>query len=446
MVTDRPRTEKAATAARRAALAVLSLVSEGVPFDAALDRSIDSLEDRDRRLVHELAAGVLRQQTVLDDRLAPAVTRGLGAVDPRLLRVLRLGAYQLTVLDRVPAHAAVSTSVELAREAGGEPAAGFVNAVLRKLERGPVVEPEGPGSAAETGSRAAGLARRFSHPVWLVERWLARFGATETEALLRWNNTHPPLVVQPAREEQPALLSRWSSLGLDVRPAPWDAGIVVTAGSPRGLDGYQAGAFVVQDPAQALVARFAAVPPGALVYDACASPGGKAIALGRRARLLVAGDGSRSRVRRLKQNLARAGSGREHAVVADAKHPPLGSADVVLLDAPCLGTGTLARHPDARWRVRAAALRTLAHTQGRLLDAVAGTVRPGGLLIYATCSLEPEENDTQVDRFLSRHPEFRRDLPADFPRELVTADGDLQLLPHRHATDGAFAARLRRAA
>jgi len=161
---------------------------------------------------------------------------------------------------------------------------------------------------------------------------------------------------------------------------------------------------------------------------------------------VVAADVSRARVRRLAGSLRRAGSGREHAVVADARRPPVRRCTAALLDAPCLGTGTFARHPDARWRVSPEALAALAARQAELLEGVAGVVAPGGLLVYDTCSLEPEENQLQVDRFLARHPEFRREPSDTFPATLTSPEGDLMILPHRHHMDGAFAARLRRSA
>ncbi|MCL4867126.1 MAG: hypothetical protein KJZ47_14625 [Gemmatimonadales bacterium] len=202
---------------------------------------------------------------------------------------------------------------------------------------------------------------------------------------------------------------------------------------------------MVQDPAQALVVQYWAPPEGAVIFDACAAPGGKAIGLGLRARTVVAADRSEARLRRLRANLRRAGSGREYAVVADAGLPPIRPLEVVVLDAPCLGTGTLARHPEARWRVSAEALDGLAREGARLLAALADRVAPGGLLLYATCSLEPEENDAQIDAFLASHPEFRREPGSGVPAELLDARGDLVILPHRHGMDGAYAARLRRA-
>jgi 16S rRNA (cytosine967-C5)-methyltransferase len=334
--------------------------------------------------------------------------------------------------------------VSLAREEGGPRASGFVNAVLRRLGAQP--ETLAPVAKADTDlADTAGLAQRHSHPVWLVERWLRRYGPEETRRLLEWNDRRPRLVLQPARQGAADLEQRWRSAGIAVEPAAYGAGLVTDRRRPEELPGFAEGAFLVQDPAQALLAWYADLPPGATVYDAAASPGGKTIALGREARLVVAGDLRRHRVVRLERNLQRAGSGREHAIVADARRAPVRTVDAVLLDAPCLGTGTFARHPDARTRVTAAALERITGIQEELLDALADVVAPGGLLIYSTCSLEPEENELQVERFLGRHPEFRREPSETFPEALSSGKGDMTILPQRHEMDGAYAARLRRA-
>ncbi len=397
------------------------------------------LPENDRRLAHEIAAGVLRRESALDAGLSPLVPRGWDAVAPVVRDVLRLGAFQLTALDRVPRHAAVDTSVTLAKESGGARAGGFVNAVLRRFG-----EREAPGGPA--GTPAERLAAAHSHPLWLVQRWVERYGADDAERLLRWNDTRPRLVLQPARESMEALETRWRAAGIAVERAPYDGGLLTERRRPQDLPGFAEGAFVVQDPAQALLARYADLPAGATLYDASAAPGGKTIALGRSARRVVAGDVSRARVRRLAENLARAGSGREFPIVADARQPPLRPVDAVLLDAPCLGTGTFARHPDARGRVSMEALTKLVARQEELLDRAATAVAPGGLLIYSTCSLEPEENSRQVERFLGRHPEFRREPSRNVPPALLTPEGDLMVLPQRDGMDGAYGARLRRAA
>jgi 16S rRNA (cytosine967-C5)-methyltransferase len=406
----------------------------------ALDREAGQLPEPDRRLAHELAAGVLRQRSMLDAQLAPLIPHGWTRVDPGLQDILRLGAYQLTALERVPAHAAVDTSVSLAKASGGSRAAGFVNAVLRRLSR------SGPRLEASGARDAAGLAEAYSHPLWLVRRWIEQFGTQGTEDLLRWNNTRPRLVIQSARAEMESLRARLRTSGVEVEPAPYDAGLMVSSSRPAQLPGYSDGQFVVQNPAQSLVARFADLPAGAAVYDACAAPGGKAIALGRSARLVVAGDVSPRRARRLQENLARAGSGREHIIVADGRRPPVRPTDAVVMDVPCLGTGTFARHPDARWRVTPEALDRLVRLQAELLDRAAAVVAPGGLLVYSSCSLEPEENRSQVERFLQAHPEFSREVSSAVSADLLSPEGDLMALPHRHGIDGAYAARLRRSA
>lgn len=425
---------------------MLTATRRGIPFDIALGRELTALPDADRRLVHELAAGVLRQSQPLDTMLARFIPRGLGSVSQPLLDVLRLGAYQLRLLDRVPAHAAVTTSVALARERVGDRVSGFTNAVLRRvadLPRDPAISPA-PSPAADTSddSVAVQLAHAWSHPSWLVARWLARFGARATEKLLHWNNSHPLLVLQPTRGTNLDLEEMLDEHGIPCTPAPYGAGTVVKESRPDRLPGFHGGDFIVQDPAQALVVRFADFPPGTTVYDACAAPGGKTLTLSRGARDVIAADASLRRMGRLRENVTRTGHGNELLVVADAAHPPVRPVFAYLLDAPCLGTGSFARHPDARTRVTAEALLRLAVQQRALLDAAAERIAPGGVLCYATCSIEPEEDEMQVTAFLDRHRDFRRQAPPAFPADLLTADGDMLTLPQRDGLDGAFAARL----
>ena len=408
-------------------------MSGGAPFADARDQAIGDLSERDRRLAFELSAGVLRSRRALDDTL------DLRHADPRLHDILRLGAYQLHRLTRVPAHAAVSTSVELARETAGERAARYVNQALRRLAQ------------SGTGA-AAGVA---SHPQWLVERWEQQFGAAEAARLVAWNDRKPPLVLQPVRWDTERLRGALQDAGVEVVDAPFGAGLTVTRTTPTShsshpthLPGFAEGGFIVQDPAQALVARFAAIPRGARVYDACAAPGGKAVALAARGARVTAADLRAPRLGRLVETLVRTGVAIP-IVAADLLCAPFrpGLWDAVLLDAPCSATGTMARHPDARWRLRPDAIGRIAQRQTALLDAAGRLVRPGGTLVYATCSLEREENTDQVEAFLQRHNDFRRAPVADVvPPELVTAAGDLQALPQRHAIDGVYAARLVRSA
>jgi len=411
---------------------MLQAVRSGASFAAARDRHLPGLAERDRRLAYQLAAGVLRTQADLDRVLA------LATADPRVHDVLRLGAYQLRALARVPAHAAVSTSVELARETAGERGAGYVNHVLRRL------------------SRDAGCGMRDAvetHPAWLLKRWRMRFGESDTERLVSWNDTKPPFTLQPIRWTSETLRTRLQDVGCGVQDAPFGAGLRVLRGKdasriphPAQFPGYTEGAFIVQDPAHALVCGYAAIPRGVLVYDACAAPGGKAVMLERLGARVVAGDARRDRMGPLAHTARRAGVA-IRLTVADLLSAPFaaGALAAVLVDAPCTATGTMARHPDARWRIAARAIARAAIRQRALLEAAACLVQPGGLLVYATCSLEPEENSDVVTGFLERHPEFQRDaLAGTVPAELLTGEGDFQSLPQRHGVDGAYAARLRR--
>jgi 16S rRNA (cytosine967-C5)-methyltransferase len=372
---------------------------------------------------------VLRRQRELDSALE------LDRADPRLHDVLRLGAYQLRWLTRVPSHAAVSTSVELARETVGEGSTGYVNRSLRKL--------------SAIGCRLLGKSE--SHPDWLVARWKAHFGAEETDRLLEWNDTKPELFLQPARWDERTLIERLREAGIAVDPAPFGAGLRISRAAnpehrkPSELPGFTEGAFIVQDPAHALIARFAAIPACERVYDACAAPGGKAVSLEAAGARVIAGDIRHERLGRLADTTRRAGVA-IHSLCANLEAAPIrpASLDAVLVDAPCTATGTMRRHPDARWRLKPDVFARAADRQSRLLDAAAPLVRPGGLLIYATCSLEPEENAQVVDAFLSRHAEFVRAPSPAIPADLLTDAGDFQSLPQRHGIDGAYAARLMR--
>ena len=409
----------------------------GTPLADARDRHLAGLPERDRRLAYALSAGVLRRQRDLDGVLA------LDRADPRLHDVLRLGAYQLRWLSRVPSHAAVSTAVELARETVGEASTGYVNHALRRLHR--------------DGGRGTGDAS--THPDWLTKRWIARYGDSETRRLIEWNDTRPAMIIQAARWSLKRLEDEFSAAGIETSRARFDAGLEVRATRPPSplprppnLPGYTEGGFVVQDPAHALVARFAAIPPGEFVYDACAAPGGKAVSLEAAGARVISGDSRHDRLGRLADTTRRAGVA-IRCLAADLEAAPFRPASLgaVLVDAPCTATGTMRRHPDARWRLRPAVFARAAARQSRLLDAAAALVRAGGLLVYATCSIEPEENEHVVDAFVSRHPEFHRAPPpanpvasASVPAALLTPAGDFQSLPQRHGIDGAYAARLAR--
>jgi 16S rRNA (cytosine967-C5)-methyltransferase len=363
--------------------------------------------------------------------------------------VLRLGAYQLLELSAVPAYAAISESVELARASTARRgAAGFVNGVLQSLRR---ADGHCPFPSLDDDP-VAYLTTWGSHPRWLVERWVGRFGATATCRLVEANNHRPQLYLRSLGEPG-AAWRRLATLGIVTEPERVDPRVVAVdpGDAVRALD---AAPVIVQDPAAGLVVTFAGVPDHGVVLDVAAAPGGKALVLAaeRAGRFVVAADVSIRRMARLRQNVARLSRTRPEGldglplamVVADARLPPFRPSDVIVIDAPCTGTGTLRRHPDGRWRLRPEDLTTLVTLQAELLQAAAGIVAAGGLLVYATCSLEPEENEIQVIAFLERHPHFVVESGPVPDPALLHGDGTLRVLPHEHGYDGAFAARLRR--
>ncbi|MGH7445494.1 MAG: 16S rRNA (cytosine(967)-C(5))-methyltransferase RsmB, partial [Longimicrobiales bacterium] len=406
---------------------------------------------RERPFTHELTYGTLRLRGRLDFMLAQLVRRGLDQVDADVLDVLRLGAYQLVEMHGVPAYAAVSQAVEQAKAVAGKGAGGFVNGVLQSLRRSAhtIVFP----TLAE--DPVARLSTWGSHPRWLVERWVARYGVQDAVALVDANNARPALYLRPIGIGAEEARVRLAAAGIDAeRPdiGGLGAGSIVPdtlllPAPVRVIDALAAVPAVIQDPAASLVASAVAAPPGAVVADLCAAPGGKAIVIaGARAApsLVVACDVSVDRLERLRENVARVGVANVSVIAGDARRAPLARADVVLIDAPCTGTGTLRRHPDGRWRVTPEDLAALVTLQSEILAGAAALVPKGGALLYATCSLEAEENAMQVDEFLERHRDFVLEPIEEVHEAARDARGCVVVLPQKLGVDGAFAARLRR--
>ncbi|HKA24539.1 MAG TPA: 16S rRNA (cytosine(967)-C(5))-methyltransferase RsmB [Candidatus Eisenbacteria bacterium] len=410
-----------------------------------------ALDRRDRALLGELVKGTLRRRGSLDALLAPLVHLGFEKLPAWIQNALRLGAYQLVYLDRVPAHAAVSESVSLARKYGHPGTAGLVNSVLRRLAERPRAELL---AALETeGDDTTALAARTSHPEWMLERWLQHSSRDEVLALCGANNRTARVGLRANRLKLDAkeLLRRLADDGIAAVPGRWAPSSVSLEGEAdlAHLAVLARGDATVQDESETLVGLLVAPKPGERVLDLCAAPGGKtghlAELMGDRGEV-IALDKHPARVRALRQSVERLGlrsvDVREGDALTVAWDKPF---DRVLVDAPCSGFGVLARRADARWRKKPDLFDTMPRVQEALLDAAAKAVRPGGTLVYSVCSFEPEETIDVVRHFLASHPEF---MPFDahevLPAEVVTPEGYLRCLPHVHGTDGSFAARFTR--
>jgi 16S rRNA (cytosine967-C5)-methyltransferase len=415
--------------------------------DAILAREVDAahLRGRERDLAWELVRGVFRRRGTLDWQLASLVDRPLDELDPPILWVLRLGLYQLEHLDRIPAHAACDTSVRLAKRVGHRGSAALVNAVLRRapdaLAR--LVPPD----ASE--DPVGHLVARTSHPAWMLERWLERFGFRKTLELAAAGNVRPPLTLRIAsdRVDAAGLLGDLRAQGIEAEPGLFLPEHVRLPGGwrPEVRPILEAGVCVVQDEAAGLVAHLAIPCARASILDVCAAPGGKAIALAELCEdaQIVACDVSPRRLASVRETAERLRR-RAHLVVADGRSPATrGGFSRVLVDAPCTNTGVLAKRPDARWRRGPADVPRLAKLQGELLDAARGQVGPGGLLVYSTCSLEREENEDVIRDYRRRHPSDEIVTAADrLPSQVV--DGEfLRTDPAALPLDGAFAATIR---
>jgi 16S rRNA (cytosine967-C5)-methyltransferase len=454
---------------------VLLDAAAGLHADESLDRRARRLSGPDRALCHEIAFGALRWKLLLDSRLDALLSRGLGSLPPPARAVLEVAAYQLLFLDRVPAYAVLDRAVENVRDllpaSQARGLAPVVNATLRALAAEPragavapatipsetlVKRRRRPSPTADTGGAEA-LAVATSHPAWLVARWMERFGPARARAMLEADNMRPGVHLRPhaARVTAEDLARRLRAEGADIRQHALHPNcLVLGGGDPRALAAYREGLFSMQDVSGQLVSALAAELATGLTVDLCAAPGGKVGAVAEQpgSRTILAVDVSARRLTRLLEN-ARRQSLPLLPVVADARELELRRpADFVLADVPCLGTGTLRRRVDARWRKSPASLPELTALQRGILGHAADLLAPGGGLLYATCSVEREENEDAVAWILAARQDLRQvDLAPHLEAAFrLRADGAspamLFLTPELGDCDGAFAALLEKVA
>jgi len=460
--------------ARVAAYEVLSAVTAGnADLPTAIAFARDNLhDDRDRALAAEIATGVQRWRAALDHLIVQFSKRPLDRLDREVVEILRLSAYQMLHLTRVPASAIVDDAVDLTRRAGKQSASGFVNAVLRELSRrrGKLPLPPRPDDPSDRSAALAYFSVTLSHPLWLAARWYDRLGFEAAETWMHFNNTAAPLTLRVNRFKTSAegLVARLAVDDIRLKPARYapDA-FVVEEGYPLRSSAFDEGLFVVQDEASQLVALLAtsspatpatprapAIPgspgtPRRRVLDACASPGGKATAIAAAMNghgLVVACDARARRIDLLRKTIATTAASNVRVVQADLlKDLPFSQPfDTVIVDAPCSGLGTLRRDPDIRWRRGEPDLTKLAAAELTMLQHAAALVARGGRLVYATCSSEPEENEAVADMFRAGAREFSpadaRAIAPALPSELVDARGHLRTEPHLHALEAFFGA------
>ncbi|MEZ4654481.1 MAG: transcription antitermination factor NusB [Candidatus Eisenbacteria bacterium] len=429
------------TTARSLALELLlEFERDPFPLTSALEQQEERLSDpRERHLLHTLVLETLRHRTRLDFVVSKFLRKGtVDDLPARTRNILRIGAVQILLLDRIPPHAAVSTAVDLAHAKHGAGLPPLVNAILRKLVR------EGRSRWDELDRTVRpNLASRYSHPQWLVERWTGRWGRERTEAMLRWNSVAPDywLRLAPGAAPPPDATPGWIP-----GTARWPAG-----SRPELSEEFRAGALTVQDGSAILVG---CLPPcvHGLVLDCCAAPGTKLSHLNERAEsgtTLIGLDLSWGRLARLRAGLGRhrnVEGVRIGIVNADATRLPLRPPwQGVVIDAPCSNLGVLRRRVDARWRVQSEDPAELAELQSRLLEAAAHGLEPGGWLVYSVCTIEPEETILQRRSFLERHSDWTPIPSPEFvPQEARLEPGEILLLPGEHETDGTYAFAVRK--
>ena len=433
---------------RQLSLIALREVHQGAYADVALERVLSkaSINTLDRRLVTDLVYGSVRRQRTLDALVEQFAKKK--SQPPELVAILHLGLYQLRYLERIPESAAVNTTVQLAKENGFAGLTGFVNGLLRAYVR--LASESDPLKLPENPIQRLGIL--YSFPDWIIELWLEQLGVAETEQLCEWMNQSPAIdlrvnVLRANRDEVEAAMLAHEVL-VSRPPLPQALRLISSTGAIPNLPGFHSGWWTVQDSSAQLVSYLLAPQPGEVIIDACAAPGGKtthiAELMGDEG-VVWACDRTSSRLRKVLENAQRLQLNSIQICLGDSRNTQFRSADRVLLDVPCSGLGTLHRHADARWRQSPESIQQLSILQSELLAHASTFVKPGGVLVYATCTLHKHENEDVISAFLALNLNWQIDIPSEeIAAKFVTPEGWLKVWPHRQHMDGFFMVRLKK--
>lgn len=409
---------------------------------------LNKLTGQERQQANEYVQGILRRKSYLDFLISKFTTVGIDEMKSFFKNILRLGIYDLLFMDGTPDYAAINESVEIAKEHMSPKSGDIVNAVLRKIqrERTELPKPDFP-------DRTKLVATTFSHPEWLVERWVKRFGEREAFQLMQANNRKPEyyLRVNNLKTTGENFTLRMEKNNIEFEESDWlpDYLKVSTLAVIRKKNWFEKGLCQVQDVAAGFAPAILDPQPGEKVYDLCAAPGTKTIVLAdmmNNEGSILAVDISAERISTIAENVTKYGATNVKIQRADAVEERFRLADAVLLDAPCSGTGVLSKRADMRWRRTPEQLDEFVKKQADLLDAAANMVTRGGRLVYTTCTLEPEENQDQIKAFLKEYNNFElQDLSDYLPEDVLAKDGkSYQTFPHKHGCDGHFGVLLKR--
>jgi 16S rRNA (cytosine967-C5)-methyltransferase len=417
-------------------------------LDKLLDVELNSgeLNDLDKRFLTELTHGVVRWKTRLDFIIEQFCKNKFAMQDPNIRNAMRVALYQILFLSKIPHAAAVNEAVEFVKKIRGQKAANLVNAVLRNIIRNLNKLP----TPDHETDPVQYLSIMYSHPSWMVKRWVDRYGLYETEQLLSANNERPTIVVRANTLKTTAdeLVKLFEERNIRNTRSKYLENFI-KVGHLSGiynLDLFEKGYFSVQDESSGLVVKLLDPKPGETVIDLCSAPGGKTTFIGELMKnqgKIIAVDKYEHRLNLVKQSCERLGVENVEFIPKDALEVEVEPADKVLVDAPCSGLGVIQKKPDIKWQRELSDIRNLAKTQIELLEKASKLVKNGGVIVYSTCTIEPEENIEVVKEFLSRHPEFKIDDARNYlPSDIVNGEGCMETYPHKHDMDGGFAVRL----